>query len=418
MVTHPYVRGLEAAEFIMGSPAIKGIPMWRGRGMDAVRLLVKVFVELVRARHPVDVVEHGFLASQADNRRVFGDYGNVYELLDLPGNPDALFRSDQIVSSLARLDREQSAGPLVAVGPVLRRFAGRTAPLFRDRMVWPVVELNQLAPDGTAEEVLDFYRVVIEELLLTIGIRSFTVCTGELADYGRLTYLVVTALPNRRPTVLATLYVLADGLREALGQEQDIVDVGFTGKVLATTAMVHTDSRGLVLASTVAPVQLGVTVAPATDLDDCRDWFQALEAAGIRYEVVRASASTSSRARAERSWHRRGVPLVVGLGRSPGSVVLCSRLPQTRVPLSGRPAPDTVRAHLDSHDQRLRDSSQRLLTDTTERNGHLRTLCGACAADPGSAVFGHVVPITAGRCDTCGADDGREYFISKEGRFY
>jgi hypothetical protein len=418
MATQPYIQGLEAAEFIMGPPAIKGIPLWRGRGIEAVRLLVETFVDLVRARHPVSVVEHGFLASQADNRRVFGDYGNVYELLDAPGNPDALFRSDNIVSSLAQLDREQAAGPLIAVGTVLRHFPGRTAPLFRDRMVWPVVELNQLAAGDTAAEVLDFYRSVIEEMLRNISIPSITVCTDELSSYGKLTYLVVTALPNRRPTVLATLYVLADELRKALGQHQDIVDIGFTGKVLATAAMVHKDSRGLMLPSAVAPVQLGVTVGPDTDLSHCQNWFQELDDAGIRHDVVRVSASNASRARAERSWHRKGVPLVLGLDRSPGSVVLCSRLPRERVQLSGRPDPHTVRSHLDAHDERLLGSAQRLLTATTDRNGHVRTLCGPCAADLGSSVFGHIVPVATGRCEQCGADRGRTHFISEEGRFY
>ena len=418
MATQPYIRGLEAAEFIMGSPAIKGTPLWRGRGIEAVRLLVGTFVELVRARHPVSVVEHGFLASQADNRRVFGDYANVYELLDVPGNPDALFRSDNIVSSLAQLDREQAAGPLIAVGPVLRHFPGRTAPLFRDRMVWPVVELNQLAAGDSAGEVLDFYRSVIEEMLRNIGIPSVTVCTDELAGYGKLTYLVVTALPNRRPTVLATLYVLSDGLRKALGQQQDIVDIGFTGKVLATAAMVHNDSRGLMLSSAVAPVQLGVTAGPDTDLSARQDWFQALDHAGIRHDVVRASASSGSRARAERAWHRKGVPLVVGLDRSPGSVVLCSRLPRERAQLSGLPDPDTVRAHLDAHDARLYSSALRLLTTTTDQNGHLRTLCGPCAAGLGPAVFGYVVPVVTGPCEQCGGEPGRKQFISEEGRFY
>jgi hypothetical protein len=417
--TQPYVQALQAAEFIMGPPVIKGVPLWRGRGIDAVRLLVEAFADLVRERHPVGVVEHSFLASQADNRRVFGDYTNdVYELVDVPDNPDALFRSDNIVSSLAQLDRERSDGPLVAVGTVMRHFPGRTPPLFRDRQVWPVVELNQLVPEHSAVAALDHYRTVVERLLWSLAVPSVTVCTDELAGYGKTTYLVVTALPNRRPTVLATLYVLSDELRRALGQDQDVIDVGFTGKVLATAAMVHTDARGLMLASAIAPVQLGITAAEETDLSRCAGWLDALRAAGIRYELRRSAPGTRSRARAERAWHRTGVPLVVGLDRSPGSVVLCSRLPRQRTELSALPDPATVREHLRAHDDRLRASAQRLMTDTAERGGHVRTLCDRCAGALGSSVFGHLVPETRGPCETCADEAGRGLFISAEGRFY
>lgn len=172
------------------------------------------------------------------------------------------------------------------------------------------------------------------------------------------------------------------------------------------------------LSSAVAPVQLGVTVGPDTDLSDCQDWFQALDRAGIRHDLVRASAGSGSRTRAERSWHRKGVPLVVGLDRSPGSVVLCSRLPRERAQLSGLPDPRVLRARLDAHDERLYDSALRLLTTTTDQNGHLRTLCERCAADLGPAVFGYVVPVVTGPCEQCGGDHGRKQFISEEGRFY
>ncbi|MDI5970932.1 hypothetical protein POF50_016545 [Streptomyces sp. SL13] len=418
MATQPYVRALEAAEFIMGPPAVKGTPMWRGRGVDAVRLLVDDYLALVRERFPAEVVEHGFLASQADNRRVFGEYGNVYELTDVPGDPDAQFRSDNIVASIARLERDRSAGPLVAIGAIMRHFPGSTPPLFRDRLVWPVVELNQLVEAEQADGVLDFHRSVVERMLWDIGIPSITVCTDELAGYGKVTYLVVTALPNRRPTVLATLYVLADGLRSALGPRREIIDIGFTGKVLATAAMLHMDARGLALPSTIAPVQLGVTAAPQSDPATCERWLTGLRAAGLRCEVRQAGDSSRSRARAEEYWHRTGTPLVIGLDRSPDAVTLCTRFPLHRVPLGELPAPERVRDLLDRHDTTLRSRSRRLLENTVERNGHLRTLCPPCAARPGVAVFGHVVPAKPGDCQECGDEAGQPLFLSEEGRFY
>jgi prolyl-tRNA synthetase len=259
---------------------------------------------------------------------------------------------------------------------------------------------------------------VIERMLWSIGIPSLTVCTDELASYGKVTYLVVAALPNRRPMVLATLYVLADGLRDALGQRREVIDVGFTGKILATAAMLHLDHRGLALPGTVTPLQLGVTLAPDSNRARCERWLADLRAAGVRCEARTVPASSRARARAEKAWHRQGVPLVIGLDRTPGSLTLCSRMPLRRTPLADLPGPQAVLDHLARHDARLRAASQRLLDTTVERNGHLRTLCPDCAAAPGTAVFGRVVPATPGRCETCGDPAGRALFLSEEGRFY
>ncbi|WP_329057959.1 hypothetical protein [Amycolatopsis sp. NBC_01480] len=415
MSAPPYVRALEAAEFIMGPPSIKGIPLWRGAGLRAVRLLIEGFLTLVAQRDEAEVVEHGFLASAEANRQVFGSYANVYELVVVPGKPGMQFRSDNIVSSVGLLRREGRRTPVVSVGSILRDSPGKTPPLFRDRNIWPVVELNQLADEGEASALLDFYATVLEDLLWSIGIPSITVKTPELASYGKTTYLTVAVLPNKRPTVLATLYVLADELRLALGERHDVIDVGFTGKLLATAAMVHADVRGLALPSTIAPVQVGVTLAERGDRAE--RWLAELHGAGLRCETAFASGS-GGRARAERSWHRRSVPLVIGLDRTTGSVTVCTRSPLHRAELPDLPSPQQVRDLLAGSDARLAGTAKRLFDAAMDEGEYLRSMCEPCAEAADLAVFGVVVPSPRVRCERCGDSKGQRLFISDEGRFY
>jgi len=417
MSSLPHVQVLEAAGFIAGPPTIKGIPLWRTAGIRSVRLLIDIFLDLAASREDLTVVEHPFLASTVANREVFGSYDNIYELLDLPEHPSTQFRSDNIVSSVHRIRSADRDDPVVSVGTVVRRTPGKTVPLFRDRSVWPVIELNQRASSQQASEMLDFYALVIEDLLWSIGIPSVTVQTPALSSYGKKTYLTVTALPDKRPTVLATLYILADEIRSALGVREDLIDVGFTGKLLGTAAMLHVDARGLLLPSTIAPVQVGVTLAANGERSRSEQWLAALRRSGIRCEISTENG-VNGRARAERAWHRRGVPLVIGLDRSPGSVTICARKPLVRTELLNLPGPRQVWDLLSVADARLRDCAREVFDSAMEDGGHLRSLCRRCADAAGLAVFGHVVASAPAHCEQCSDVPAQRLFVSNEGRFY
>ena len=415
MADQAYVRALERAEFVMGGPRMKGIVVWLGNGLSAVRQLVEAFVNLVGRQYAPSVVERGFLADPTDYRAVFGSYKNVYEVDSAePQFGGKLFRPDNLVSTVAELRAVDSNEPRISIGGLLRRFDGQTMPLYRDRHIWPAVQLTQRVSPSDAVSLLDHYRVLVEELCGMLGLATVTVRTSEMADYGKITDLVVTALPDGRPTVLATLYVLADRLRTALGDEKDIIDVGFTGKLIATCAMMQRDASGLVLPSVLAPVQVGVTAGPATDLPRLRSWLEKTAAGGVR---TATHVATGVRNRAERRWHALGVPLVIGLDRGgPGDVRAVVRAPRTRSVLAGMPDLTAVRRELAGHDARLLTTGQKQFDAAMCAGRHVRNLCPDCSA--GLPVFGELVPIIAVRCASCGSAHGRRLFISEPGRFY
>lgn len=418
MADRAYVRALERAEFILGPPRTKGTVIWSGAGMSAVRHLVGAFRSLVAERYAPTLVEHGFLADGPAYRAVFGGYANVYEVApEAARHGGSLLRPDNLVTTVAGLRAAGTVEPRIAVGGLLRRFDGSTPPLFRDRYIWPAVQLTQRVAPGQALAILDFYRVVVERLFARVGLPAITVRTPTLADYGRVTYLVVSALPNGRPTVLATLYVLAAKLRRSFGEDLDLIDVGFTGKVIATCAMLHADTRGLLLPSALAPIQVGVTARPWTDMARVDGWLKTVRDDGVRAEVRVAARTDNSRNRLERRWHARGVPVVVGLDQRRGAaVVRATRGPLLRAALPGLPDAERLRADLADHDARLLRAGQRVLSRSVSHGRYLRTACAACADQ--LPVFGTVVPPQRGPCEMCVAATGQLVFVSEEGRFY
>ncbi|MGW7723100.1 hypothetical protein ACWGJ6_07090 [Streptomyces canus] len=382
--------------------------------MTAVRFLIERLTALTSERFAPTVVEHGYLMPSEEYSGVFGDYGNVYGLAGAPAGFPALLRPDNLVTNVGRLLQAQDPGPRIAVGGILRDAPGKTPPLFRDRFIWPAVQLTHRVGDTEAQQGLDFYSRVVETLVTELALPVVTVRTPALADYGRVTHLAVSVLPDGRPTVLATLYLLADRLRTALGDQLQILDIGFTGKLIALCAMLHHDARGLALPSMLAPVQVGITVADSGDA--LAPWLARLTHRGIRWSLSRPCGGEKARSRAEARWHRLGVPLVIGVDREPGAVIRATRLPLRREPLLGLPEPDRILADLAAHDDRLTRATMRLFTTALRDGGFLRDACETCAKS--LPVFGVLVPERRRPCESCGAADGTALFISEQGRFY
>jgi hypothetical protein len=418
IIDHRYLRILESAGLIMGPPRIKGMPLWAGRGLQVADRLAECFVSLVRERYPPAVTEHPFLMAARSYQAVFGDYGNVFAVHG-PGGQDFLLRPDNMVGNVAALASRNECGPLVAGDGLLRQAPGKTPPLFRDQYIWPAVQLTHLVASGPESvRVLDFYRIVMERLLAAVGLPSITVETSALGSYGKVTYLTVSCMPSGQPTVLATLYVLSDGLRTAMRQSHAIVDVGFTGKILAVAAMHHVDDGGLILPSAIVPTQVGVIASTITPAGQLGRWVSSLTEAGIRVGVSHPCRTAGQRSRAEGRWLRRGVPLVIGLDRTHGAVRYASRRPLLRTGLDRLPDPATVMNLLAEQDARLLDSTSRAMRAYSARHAQVRALCGACEARESLPVFGQVIPVQSRSCEICGRADGRLVFISEAGRFY
>jgi prolyl-tRNA synthetase len=415
MIDPSYLQALAAARMVTATPAAKGIPTWRERGLATVDLLIATFVDRAGRFWRPTVVEHPFLMPAEDYRRVFGVYTNTYAA-QVPGLAGRwVLRPDNLHVNAAVCHDAGTRGPVVATGGLLRDLRGGAAPLFRDRHIWPAVQATHLVDPAEATVTLDRWRQAVEATIAAAALPVVTVEPVAPSPYGRRCLLAVSCLPDGRPTVLATLYILSDTYRRPLGGgDAAIIDVGFTGKIIAVAAMHHRDDRGLVLPSALAPTQVGVVSTAGQPVGD--RWRAALAASAVRATVTDVVDRTSARWRAERRLHRAAVPLVVS---APGHV-LVRRMPLRRAPVAGltaATAATTVATELDAHDRRLSAHSAGRFDRGLLHSGRLPVLCPDCAPAAVPPLYGWTHPPDPGACVSCGRP-GRRALLSEAARIY
>ncbi|MBE1489521.1 hypothetical protein [Plantactinospora soyae] len=405
----PYHRALVEAELIAATAYPGGITVWRSRGLRLVAALVEQFRAEVASVTPAVPVHHGFLQSLADYRRVFPTYTNVFTA------GEHVLRADNMHTNVAHI-RASGQGPVVSANGLIRSLRGGPAPLFRERHIWPAIQLNDVVPRSVAVSRLAHYAGALERTLARAGLPAITIETGPIGGYGRLTYLTVASLPDGRPTIVATAYVMADRYREALAVPGDVIDVGFTGKVIALLAMHHRDRIGLQLPSRLAPVQVGVVSSGPL----AARWLDSLGRAGLRVEVVSlpvASDTAGRRARAERRLLRLGVPVVVGLRENRPDVRVTTRRPLTRECVDDLPTAERLAQLLEAHDRRQAELAGERFRRGLRATGLIRGICPACAGEQGARVYGWIRPSRPVACTTC-QRPGTEALVTDSGRFY
>ncbi|MEV7022797.1 hypothetical protein [Kitasatospora sp. NPDC093558] len=409
-----YHRALLDAGIIAPGGSGSGITSWRGPGLGVARRMVDTFVEQVGRFAPVARTEHPFLNRRDAYERVFPQYANIYRLpATRRSQPDWVLRADNLHLNVEWLRRHRHPGPVVATGGLLRHLRGSGSPLFRERYIWPAVQLNHVLPAGEGPAALEGYRQVLERTFEAFGLPVLTVETDALSSYGDVCHLTVSCLRDGRPTVLATTYLMAAPYRRALGVTGDLVDVGFTGKVLALASMHHLDRGGLGLPSALAPVQVGVLAPPGAPGVD--DWARGLTGLRTR-RVVLADDAPFRRHRAERALLRAGTPLTYGV-RPDGRWRLGRRAPAGHGPTAPFPDAARVRAELAGYDRRQLEATRRRLRHGIEGAGLIQGVCDGCAAARRLPVFGRIVPHRPARCVHCAAP-GRDHLVSEQGRFY
>ncbi|MEU3017492.1 hypothetical protein ABZ635_08895 [Nocardiopsis sp. NPDC007018] len=418
MLDPGYLRALHDARFLAPGGYFLGSSIWREAGLRSVDLLISCYVDLLSEFSEPEVTEHPFLMRESLYRAVFATYGNVVTVdLSERGSQRHVLRPDNMPASVDTLIADGRPGPLVAVGGLLRRFNGQVAPLFRERYIWPAVQVTHMVERGRGEELLDRHQRALESLLTALALPVLSIRTDALSDYGHPCYLTVTCLPDGRPTVLSTSYLMSERYRSALGVEQDVLDIGFTGKVLAVVALHHRDHRGLALPSAVAPTQIGLIHEEHRRLEHHR-MRDSLTASGLR-TTLRTVHRDDRRRRstAERGAHRLGAPLVVhDLGASEHTL-LTQRLPIRRSTIRSAPGVKTFEEALHEHDERLLSHAVRRFKRSLGRGELLRPLCNTCVVERKPPVFGWVTPVEERACAHCGRS-GRMAFISDQGRFY
>jgi hypothetical protein len=415
LLDHGYRRALVEAGYLADTPYGKGVQAWRSAGLRSAKLLAHAFGEQVQDRFDATFLTHPTFSHEAEYRALFSGHDN-FVALALDGRR-VLVRPDFLLPNLRHVLARGSDQPVIAFGGLLRATHGRMPPAFKDRYIWPAVQLNQAVPRGDGPEVLRVYAGVLAALLRRLCLPGVVVRSAPAPDYSAETYLAVSCLPDGSLTVLSTLYTLEERFRRFLGTDRDLVDIGITGKVLAVAAMHHRDARGLRSPSALAPVQaLAIPCGPAS-VSPLESWAAELGAQGLRAEVAPA-AGRSATWRTERRGRRRGIPVLLSHdAERPDPVVLGLRTSEARADEPRLPDAERVRSLLALHDERLRERAARRWDGLVARGGALMHLCAGCASRHPAQVLGEVHPLDWTTC-RCGAPRASLRLLTDRPRIY
>jgi hypothetical protein len=245
--------------------------------------------------------------AQYDNEvGAVGGFGNVFRL-ELGGRRLVL-RPDAAVDGLRQA---RAAGQGSRVGSAFcaytahRDLRGSCTPLWRDRAIWPVMQLDVVASDGASGVVHGAIVSGLNRYFTLLGLPTRTVDMGSWKEYARRRLDWVLATDRSAPTVLAMAYTVGDHYRSIVGisDDSEAFDVGLTAKPLATIVQLVNDGERLVLPRAIAPVE-AVVAGPDPDV---LPQFS---------PEVRVAYVDSAAKNWPLQWERRGVPVLLQFDRA------------------------------------------------------------------------------------------------------
>lgn len=259
-----YRNWLLASEVVALAGYGKGLPIMRGWGLSLMRRLVSTAVEAITSGHEYEVHDPALLIEARkyhDEVSAFGGFEFIYEVCFR--GEKFVIRPDGAVENLTRATQNLRNGGISTVVSCFqgyRDIRGATIPLFRDRMIWPFLQINQIVP---AEESVTRAHEICVKLTnffdrLCVPVR--VVDMGPWKNYARRLYNVVGHLSDGSPTILAMFFVVGDAYRSKAGipKEFEGFDIGLTEKVASFALMRHLDDKGFRLPRALAPFELAV----------------------------------------------------------------------------------------------------------------------------------------------------------------
>jgi len=394
-VDDDYLAALTRGEVIAPTGYGKGFPVLLPWGLSIARRVISIFTEefardsglLIRSPN-ILIHAASYDAEVAD----FGGYSNIYRF-SLEGR-EVVARPDGAVQGLAAAVDALEGDAISTVLSVFQGFRsvkGTTDPLFRDRAIWPFVQLNRLVHREDRSAVPKALRA-LERFFARLCLPVTMLEMGAWKNYAHQRYDALYVMPDGTPTVLAMFFVVGDTYRRAARVPEDRValDIGLTEKVIAAMYLRGLENGLVVLPSAVAPVQLVVNTPggrprPSTE------------------GVERAEFIEDDSKRWSQRWTRRGVPFLVS--ESEGRL-------RSFNALRGWSALDTACGFgelLKSADDSLHRFRTAASLSATHELFPIR--CDTCPRPDG--VNGTVVPALAGDCRQCGAPGVQRFSVAE-----
>lgn len=291
--------------------------------------------------------------------------------------PDAAVDGLRTACSLPSPQRPRAA---FATYCAHRDLQGSCVPLNRDRAIWPVMQLNVVAPDAEQAAVEGALVAGLDGVFAALGLPTVVVDHGPWKDYARRRLDWVLAAPGAVPTVLAMAYESGDHFRALAGVPHDAVawDVGLTGRPLRLLWDLAREAPRWVLPAAVAPVHAVVGASAAAD------------ELGGGPANSRTLVVPDDQHRWWADWYERGVPVLVGRSRHGRRCLVGAG--------SWEPSDEDVDALVSS----ISVDPQPVLDAPRDGGPGFEALCEVCAVERPLAA--PLAPPRLEACANCGAD--------------
>jgi hypothetical protein len=379
-----YTDRLIRAEVIAPVGYGKGLPVFLPWGLMIVRRLVELFREefcydsAAQFHVPSTLIDADRYDAEVTD---FGGYDNIYRLeID---DKEFVVRPDAAVDNLSlalKSKKEDEDSTVLSVFQGFRRIKGPTPPLFRDRCIWPFVQLNRIVQLEERERAIADILTGLANFFRTLCLPSKIIHAGPWKNYARDLYDVVLITTAGMPTILAMFFIVGESYRRAasIPDNCEAFDVGLTEKTLSALLLSYPAKDGIVLPSRLAPVQVVIG-------SDTGQWPQALPREGVSFRFVPRSKKNWWKI-----WQHRGVPLL--LDDSGQQIRFKSRLSTWANYESGM----SLRERLQQHDKMMMSGTS---DSTSEAERMFYLCCRECL--PKDCLTGDVFPTEVGPCRLC-----------------
>lgn len=339
---------LVRADVLSTTPIASGYPYWLPFGTRVAERIDALYSEELKRRIDFVEMEPPLLVdrqSYVDAVSASYDYQNML-WWQPPDAPAVLVRPDNLFAATQALAKTPCHLPVVMQGSLYRSETGNLWPLVRDRHMWRTTQVVHWLDGADATEAYLLHTRVFGRLMRRLGIPTIFVDCPPLREHSERRMLTFTPTAVDELTLTSTGYLLSPSLVERLGLSGQLLDFGFTAKLLAVAVALTSDEVGLVLPTDLAP---DVVVVGYRDPSD-REAAERL-ADDLRAVTPRVAVDHRPWGSVRRSQRRHGTPILVLVDSSTKNHLI------TRFDGASQALSSDARAHLreaiDRHDRAL-----------------------------------------------------------------
>lgn len=253
------IQVLRQAGALTTAEMASGFPLWLPFGTEIAERFYKTYMEELGRETDFVELESPLLIRRdiyTETTETTYDYRNMFSLE--VGSEEYIVRPDNLVAAAQAMTRARCQLPVVMQGSLYRSESEHLRPLFRDRHIWCVVQVAQNCESDAITDTMSRHYKVFDRFLQRLCLAVQHVDNPPIRNHS-LGGIYSYVFPDPESLALiGTLYRLAPAMVQRLGLTGDVVDLGFTAKILAIAAGIHSDDQGLVLPMALCPTLVTV----------------------------------------------------------------------------------------------------------------------------------------------------------------